>query len=402
MPKSLDTPTAIIKSWKQAITRTPVLVRAADADATYQKENNFELNCFWTYVRGTEYYDAWQLNKFNKRVFADLIPEPDNEFDSCAVIVSIDGLKVGYLSATIAASLHSLLAFCRHNEVYFKTECRVTENLEYLPERIRESKSVRVRKSGISINICLPTFQAIDKFSIPENVLHAALQPLWDAIPTPLRDQIITDHFRLTKQTAESLCTYQHLAPFFPFPEDPAHLLDNKEIDLFLEFRRKTLREQKKEARNERNQLIYKRYKKGLSHKENAKLAGLAPGTVAGIVRKIKIDKEQDGQLTSEPRPFKRKFIRSVDFMDDSKIPSLTAPKKQSASPTQCKTPPLKIDAKPASVPQHPAKQEPTEKQISYIQEQHQRGGALLAIAAEVRLDLNAVKEVLKELDNVN
>ncbi len=76
------------------------------------------------FIAGFQYHDgATVLKKLKPGKKLDLVPEPDNPYDPCAIAIKRKGVMLGYVPKA-SNSFMSLLAFFGHKDVF---ECRVMQ-----------------------------------------------------------------------------------------------------------------------------------------------------------------------------------------------------------------------------------------------------------------------------------
>lgn len=74
----------------------------------YEKSRNM-LNC---HIAGFAYCDGLEvIDQLKIGAFVALVAEPDNPYDSEAVAVYFDGVKLGYLPRAVNSAISTLIAF---------------------------------------------------------------------------------------------------------------------------------------------------------------------------------------------------------------------------------------------------------------------------------------------------
>uniref|UniRef100_UPI0012EDAB2B hypothetical protein n=1 Tax=Agromyces laixinhei TaxID=2585717 RepID=UPI0012EDAB2B len=168
----------------------------------------------WRAVRGTHYTSAsnWDIPPGQARsIIVDLVPTPNNPFDSCAVAVEYEGKKLGNVSSRYARYAHwkvrqlNLLGYCAQVPAVYKAFFRS-----------------ELRQATAEAFVALPALDRLDRLipSMTEQVRR--FRRLWDSLDDELRDEIRTDSYHLTDETTSRLIRrYSRAFPELTLPTQP-------------------------------------------------------------------------------------------------------------------------------------------------------------------------------------
>ncbi len=156
-------------------------------------------------------------------VLLELVPTPDNPFDSCAIAVELDGKKLGNLGSGYSRYAHWKLRQLNHHgfrlftagvyRAFYRDEIR-----EVTPEAF----------------ISIPTLDDLDLKLRALAAKRSDFRRLWNALDSELQDQIREDHFHLTDETAARIIGYSHQFPELTLPTQPDTSAIPRELDLVL------------------------------------------------------------------------------------------------------------------------------------------------------------------------
>ncbi len=243
----------------------------------------------WVAVRGTDYAPArwWDLAQgATHEVLLELVPTPDNPFDSCAIAVELDGKKLGNLGSGYSRYAHWKLRQLNHHgfrlftagvyRAFYRDEIR-----EVTPEAF----------------ISIPTLDDLDLKLRAPAAKRSDFRRLWNALDSELQDQIREDHFHLTDETVARIIGYSHQFPELTLPTQPDTSAIPRELDLVLRDVRleeaeskRLLRQAEHEARwiedcNQVAELVLKAF----TRKEISERLGIPFGRVSRAIRAMNL-----------------------------------------------------------------------------------------------------------------
>ena len=246
------------------------LAEIADLRSTdlYSDEDLDKKNFFKTGVRGAQHYlpelrhlDCWGEH------YLELVPEPDNAFDANAVIVSFNGHKIGYLSASIAEFFQGFVIGLRQSgkRVFVPGDVSKPDNAIIVLPTIGKMNQISQYESP----------QPIDKF--------------WEFLPQELRQMVAANNFHFDSKSASALLSYKSSYPLYtPYdqgsPEDSVPIIWGRFLrDLRIAHRATAARQ-----RIVRNKEMVQLATNGKSYKAIGEIYGLKPSTVGQIVRDLR------------------------------------------------------------------------------------------------------------------
>lgn len=252
----------------------------ADSISRFDQREFAERPLAWAGVRGATYADPALLHYAPgqwQRLWGELVPEPFNEHDPNAVAIDVDGVRIGYLSATYVRYAHTCI--CALNNRGF----RVLVPVRYRTRYVRELKLFMV-----DAFVARPTFEEFDKLLPTQEECDALLQPLWDALEESVREQIARDRFRLTEETLAHLIDLRHMAPEVGLPAIPRLSAVSYEANKFVSKKLVPWRWK-------RDQRIVDAFEDGWRQVDISRMQGVSSNIVSRVLRDAGID-------TSTPR----------------------------------------------------------------------------------------------------
>lgn len=181
------------------------LVTLQEARATHVN-NHVDLDLrsvFWMGIRGIDYHRAALPRQLSREpVWLELVPEPHNPHDSDAVALDLDGVRIGYVGASVAYRVHPVVRY---------------QNLDgkacFVPG---------VLHGWDSAYVALPTQSRLEQF-INRAQIAREVDAVWEALPATVRDEIESANFWLNEVTAAAVASARHFAPHADIPERPTH-----------------------------------------------------------------------------------------------------------------------------------------------------------------------------------
>ena len=179
------------------------LVSAAAFAAAKRRGNDGDFDSvdeFVTGVRASEYFRKAFRGRRPGPVWFELVPEPENRYDGCAVAVDLEGERVGYVAASMAAHLHWRVRQLNRDGL----ACFVP-GWQDLDE----------------VWMALPTFQALDRRVDAERAL-AEVEAVWTDLPSEVRARVQENSFHIRERDVWAhWCARRHLAPCAGIPARP-------------------------------------------------------------------------------------------------------------------------------------------------------------------------------------
>lgn len=246
------------------------LAEIADLRSTdlYSDKDLDKKDFFKTGVRGAPHYlpELRHLDCWGERFF-ELVPEPDNAFDTNAVIVSFNGHKIGYLSASIAEYFQGFVT-----------------GLQRAGKRIYVPGQVSKPHDGI---IVLPTFRKMNQISQFES--PQPIDKFWEFLPQELRQMVVANNFHFDSKSATALLSYKSSYPLYA-PDDQGSPEESIPIvwGRFLRDLRIAHRATAAQQRIVRNKEMVQLAADGMSYKAIGEIYGLKASTVGQIVRDLR------------------------------------------------------------------------------------------------------------------
>lgn len=257
-----------------------------------------------TGVRGNAFHpEAYRNPDLRGEVWFELVPEPNNPHDPHALAVDLNGVRAGYVKATVAYYYQWMVRAANARGVYCIT-----------PGFIEHPSSSW---------IVLPTLELAHKV-LDAQALMLRLRAIWDSLPAELRQRIESELFHPTKKTARQLWNFRHLDPaLFPTCPDPeaysigwgrtlnavrlernARVAEERRAKREAAKAEKALRrKQREEATAKRNRRIMQLAKEGLS---NATISGkldVSSETVRRVRSQSQLRAQSDtNSFSSTPR----------------------------------------------------------------------------------------------------
>ncbi|MEV0869348.1 helix-turn-helix domain-containing protein [Brachybacterium paraconglomeratum] len=236
----------------------------------------------WAGVRGALYADpsCW----FHPpgtwvETWGELVPEPFNAHDDHALAIDLDGSRLGYASARYAYYAHAMIATLN------STGTRVLVPLQYRCDYDRRSKLLIA-----SAFAAFPTFPELNKLLPSDEVYVRLLDPLWEALDEPVREQIARDGFHLTSDTLPHLIALRHRAPEAGLPSTVRLGAVPRGVERYLAEKRYE-RQRAEDARiRKRNETIVADFHDGWKQVDIARRQGVSPAVVSRALQKAGVD----------------------------------------------------------------------------------------------------------------
>lgn len=164
-------------------------------------DDNFDaVDEFVTGVRAWDYFRKVFRGQPLGPVWFELVPEPENRHDGCAVAVDLDGERAGYVAASMAAHLH------------WRVRQLNRDGLACFVPGWRDEDEVWM---------ALPTFQALDRRVDVHRAL-AEVAAVWADLPDDARERVEGNSFHiLEREVWAQWCARRGLAPCAGIPARP-------------------------------------------------------------------------------------------------------------------------------------------------------------------------------------
>ena len=270
-----------------------------------------ETHFFWGGVRSADYFPRYhrerQLLAKRRKVArledeADLVPEPDNDYDPFAVGVWVREVQIGYVSATVAEYMHWHL---RHLEAKGH---RVAVPLltTYGDDEDDDDDDIYAKDYPTGTWAALPTFKTLEKYNDWSEV-ERQLMEVWAEAPTEVRHSLTSTFLPANELLMAHLRSVRHRAPLAAIPdsEDPA-ALPPQLAGFFLDRRLEIQREKmllKWELKRQRDDDIVAAVDAGVPRAEVARQVGLAVSTVSNIFRERKKSAAEEARVERAEDP---------------------------------------------------------------------------------------------------
>jgi len=236
---------------------------------------------YWTGVRGHGYFDgayrsldAWGRRHPGEliRIVGELKEEYDNEYDSTAVAVYLDGLKSGYVSASSSCTVFGYVAHLRSRGI----RCLVPVEYEH------DGADTDAEYSR-SVYIALATVRRIPEL-VDAPLVEGELESFWDHLSAEDRDSFRKAGWHLDERTLTILNAHRPGLPHVLIPR----ICDGSEphpVRIFLMRRRRECAEEREEETVRRNSEIVRLCENFGSIAEVARTLGLSTSTISRVLR---------------------------------------------------------------------------------------------------------------------
>lgn len=287
--------------------------------------------CFFSGVRGMQYF----LDNFQKIddsiEFVNLVPEPENDADCNAIAVYAGDKKLGYVSASAAEYLHAVVALKIHEsgecwvpvsqpETHSAIEPANTSPMESLrKDPTCRIQNVRLkneygssyyhfdysRRIGIP---CLPTIRGV-RYLIPDRKLFAYLDNIWDQMSDSTIDEIRQEGWRLNESSIQEFRSLAGTPSDYPFIVSPP-TEDSLLIHYLVHYRRIIYKLGQEREFAKRNMEILSSSLAGESNTKLAQKYGLSPNTISSIKKMAKGKRGEEWRSILEIIPATEKGLR--------------------------------------------------------------------------------------------
>lgn len=246
-----------------------------------------DVDAFLTGVRATDYFRTAFSGVAYGPVWFELVPEPDNRWDACAVAVDLSGQRCGYIAASIAAHLH-----------WRVRQLNLRGQACFVPGRYEHDEVWTV----------LPTFQALESQVDVEGAL-AELEALYADLPAEVRACVETNMFHIADtNTWAHWCARRHIAPAAGIPRQPDLDQVPPLVNRFLMNLRHAAKEERAKERDARMQAKADARARRQADQVRAKAerddrvaeALLMGGSVAGTARVVGVSEETVRRIRNE------------------------------------------------------------------------------------------------------
>ncbi|BDC70400.1 hypothetical protein KAREA_03150 [Prescottella equi] len=159
-------------------------------------------------LSGTNFYcRALDHLRWGSEVAVELVPEPQNPFDSTAVCVELDGTRLGYLGRGFAEFWHPIVRGFNAAGSYVRTSAVI----------------IREDYCDNSIDVFLPDWSEWDSVA-RQSGLMTAFDSLWAQLSPAAQSDLINGYGRQPRwRTVREISEHRHLLPAIPperFDED--------------------------------------------------------------------------------------------------------------------------------------------------------------------------------------
>lgn len=266
---------------------TPQMVKASE-----DKEGLDRMYCHISGVVGTRYVSLDGLRSRSRITEAELIPEPDNEFDVNAVGVWADGVKIGWIPSRFNEKIAWCVAFLRHrgNRCFVPIRCednraeykQIFDDIDFeLDEGLIELRDTP--NLGLHYVTYLPTFRTL---FFGHNVSQAFeyLDRMWDCFSEEEIEIVRHAGFHVRDAVAQLFLKNKDLVPEYPLIE-PENLQADWLLDQYLMNYRRHIYFRLKER--ELEIMKHEMYLRALAGEPATKIAEDYPRSVATVRKYI-------------------------------------------------------------------------------------------------------------------
>lgn len=158
------------------------------------------------------------------RLWCELVPEPGNPHDHHALAVDVDGVRCGYLPASVAAHFQWIIrALNRNGEAcYVAGDVRRDLSQWYDDEPWDDEDELQEDTDwDLHLLVALPTLQLIE--ALPEvAAVRTKMRQLYDDLPAATKAQIVADDFHIRRRdVAAHIISRRDMVPELSFPSQP-------------------------------------------------------------------------------------------------------------------------------------------------------------------------------------
>ncbi|MGO1736959.1 MAG: hypothetical protein ACTHZ9_11660 [Leucobacter sp.] len=240
----------------------------------------------WTGVRGS---------MFNKSVIGalgvglhegELIPDPFNPVDGTAVVVHVDGRRLGYITPRLAYMIDTYLRYLNFHGQSVHTVVEISDPLVALNTE-PDSTAVRDGESDVDdydTYVACPLPAMLEQ-RISLHSIMATLEPLWVGLPVEVRDALAADGYHFTETTSRAFWDHRYLAPEYAFTPEFRFISIDRGCREFLQAKRRERNRQVVIERAQRNQQIAQLIANGTPAAQLAERFALKQSTIASIIR---------------------------------------------------------------------------------------------------------------------
>ena len=293
---------------------TPQMVKAS--------EDKPDLDHMYSYISGvvgTEYVSLDRLRNRSRITEAELIPEPDNEFDVNALGVWADGVKIGWVPSRFNEKIAWSVAFLRHsgNRCFVPIKCednraeykQIFDEIDFeLDEGLIELRDTP--NLGLHYAMYLPTFRTL---FFGHNVSQAFeyLDRMWDCLSEEETEIIRQAGFHVNDAVAQLFLKHRDLVPEYPLNE-PKTLQADWLLDQYLMNYRRRIYFRLKER--ELEIMKHEMYLRSLAGDPATKIAKDYPrsvGTVRKYINEMKaLAKKRRVKKLNRPKELQEAWLR--------------------------------------------------------------------------------------------
>ncbi len=269
-----------------------------------------ELESYWSRIAGAYYYqDAYcaigkeALTRKGQifRLSLQAVAEPDNEYDPCAVMLTLNGMKCGYVPAHVSPRIYSFVmyqyaqgnscflpgAFCIDDDSDSDSDdldfCESYSDIDEYECFIEEDQS-HFHNYHFNVWVALPTAQTIENH-LDQDLINEQMFRIWRKAPDEIKRQLreFGFHFR-TLELYNYFKSEAGSRTVIPF-EGPADGESSVAVDRALMYIRKLFFAQQMQIKYERNARIIEAVSQGRTFKSVAEEFGVSASTVSKIAK---------------------------------------------------------------------------------------------------------------------
>lgn len=269
----------------------PVGREAYDKDVDEGVEDFDKVDFYWAGIRSTGYFPKYyrQVDVMMKRArvqewrtWAELVPEPENDYDPLAVAVySETNVQMGYVGESVARYLHWML---QHLEVCgFVVVVPVLIVTGDVPDGWEEENE----ELDPSVYMALPTFQVLERHMRRDDA-DAQLHELWEKTPPDIQDSLVGTFLDQNATLMSYLRSVRETAPLAAIPDtdDPSAL--PPQLQGFFHDRRHEIRDRRARECLEQQEIAAKEKRLRTSARDDAIALMIREGSSRSeMVRKL-------------------------------------------------------------------------------------------------------------------
>lgn len=194
---------------------------------------------FWMGARGVDYHRAaMATQKVGRWAWLELVPEPHNPHDDTAVALDLDGVRIGYVGASVAYRIHPVVRYQN-----------LDGNACFVPA---------VLQSRDEVYVALPTQSRLNRY-IDRVQISLECAAVWDALSPDLRHAISDANYWLDETTAAAVIQLRVHAPHLAWPAKPNPAEIPKYWDELMRDKRRARREERAAERKQERQATAQR-----------------------------------------------------------------------------------------------------------------------------------------------